>query len=82
MVHKEVDIMQTRTLVTIGKPIDKDEWVICVSDCLNRFVIPCSRVEWSLPCYGKELHEEEIKELIIFLQQTLEGRNHEQSNME
>ncbi len=74
--------MRTRTLITIGKPIDKDEWVVCVSDNLNRFVIPCERVEWALPCYGKELHPDEIKELIVFLQQSLEGRNHEQSILE
>jgi len=74
--------MQTRTLVTIGKPIGKDEWVICVSNESNRFVIPCSRAEWSLPCYGKELHNDEIKELIGFLKQTLEGGNNEQSKLE
>jgi len=74
--------MRTRTLITIGKPIDKDEWVVCLSDQLNRFVIPCSRVEWAVPCYGKELHPDEVKELIGFLQQSLEGRDHEQSNVE
>ena len=74
--------MQARTLLTIGKPMDKDEWVICVSNDLHRFVIPCARVEWSIPWYGKEFHPEEIKELIGFLQQTLEESNHEQSNLE
>jgi len=74
--------MLTRTLVTIGKPMDKDEWVICVSDDTKRFVIPCSRVEWAVPCYGKELHTSEIKELIVFLQQSIQGRDHEQSNLE
>ena len=82
MAHKEAEQMRTRTLITLGKPMDKDEWVICVSDDLNRFVIPCARVEWAVPCYGKELHEQEIKELIGFLQQTLEESNHEQSNLE
>ena len=82
MAHKEAEQMQTRTLVTIGKPIEKDEWVICVSNESNQFVISCSRVEWSVPCYGKELHNEEIKELIGFLKQTLEGGNNEQSNLE
>lgn len=74
--------MRTRTLITLGKPIDQDEWVVCLSDNLNRFVIPCARVEWATPCYGKELHHDEIKELIEFLQQTLEGRRDEQSNLE
>ncbi len=74
--------MRTRTLITLGKPMDKDEWVVCISDQLNRFVIPCERVEWALPCYGKELHKDEIKELIGFLQQSLEGRNHGESNVE
>ena len=83
MIHKEVEHMQTRTLITLGKPIDKDEWVICISDMLNRLVIPCNRVEWSVPCYGKELHKEEIKEMIEFLQQTLkEKERHEQSHLE
>lgn len=74
--------MRTRTLVTIGKPIEKDEWVICVSNESKRFVIPCAPVEWNVPCYGKELHHDEIKELIGFLQQSLEEGNHEQSNLE
>lgn len=74
--------MLTRTLITIGKPIDKDEWVVCLSHDVHRFAIPCGRVEWALPCYGKELETDDIKQLIRFLQQTLKGRDDEQSNME
>ncbi len=73
--------MLNRTLITLGKPIDRDEWVMCVSDNMNRFSVPCGRVEWAVPCYGKELHPDEIRELIAFLQQSLEGREHEQSNV-
>jgi hypothetical protein len=62
--------------------MDKDEWVVCVSDDSKRFVIPCGRVEWAVPCYGKELHPDEIKELIGFLQQSLEGSENGQSIME
>ncbi len=74
--------MLTRTLLTVGKPIDKDEWVVCLSNDVHRLAIPCGRVEWSLPCYGKELLTDEIEQLIRFLQQTLKGRDHDQSNME
>ena len=63
--------MRTRTLITVGKPIDKDEWVVCLSDDTKRFVIPCARVDWAVPCYGKELHPDEIKEMIIFLHESL-----------
>ena len=76
--------MLNRTLITLGKPIDKDEWVVCLSDGTKRFVIPCARVEWAVPCYGKELHPDEIKELIIFLHERLILKELEngQSNLE
>ena len=66
--------MRTRTLVTIGKPIEEDTFHICISNELERFVIPCQHVEWSTPCYGKELHTDKIKELISFLQNTLKEK--------
>lgn len=77
--------MRTRALVTIGKPIEKDEWVICLSADSKRFVIPCGAVPWTVPCYGKELHIDEVKEMISFLQHTLkemEGHEQRESNLE
>lgn len=67
--------MHTRTLITLGKPIDEDTFHVCISNELYRFVIPCKPVEWAVPCYGKELHQDEIKELISFLQKTLKESN-------
>lgn len=63
--------MLNRLLITLGKPIDKDEWLICISRNEQKFTINCSRFEWADPCYGTELEKKDIKELIIFLHETL-----------
>jgi hypothetical protein len=63
-----------RTLVTLSRTIDTHEWIICISDVLNRVTIPCIQLEWSRPFYGTELSKEQIMDLIEFFQQTLKGR--------
>lgn len=63
--------MDSRMLITIGKPMEKDEWIVCLSDGDSRFALSCERVDWAIPCYGKELQTDEIKRLINFLQDYL-----------
>jgi len=74
--------MLNRTLIVLGKPMEEDKWIVCLSRHEKRITIPCGRVEWADPCYGKELHEDDIKAIIEFLQQSLEEVNDAKSNVE
>ena len=74
--------MLNRTLLTIGQPFGSNDWVICISNDKHRFVMSCGKVDWHVPCHGKELKVDEIKTLIAFLESSIKEENDEQSNME
>lgn len=62
-----------RTLITLTRPLDKNEWEICFSDIFNKMNLICLPLEWSRPFYGIELTSKQINDLIDFLQHTVKG---------
>ncbi len=71
-------------LVKIGKDFISNKWGIVFTNTTHRFSFECEDGFVStIPFPGKILSEKEIKEMIEFLQQTLEEKeDHEQSDME
>lgn len=69
--------------IEIGKLMFEDRWAVNLSNKTQTCQLRCAPNEWTKPFYGKRLDEQEIQEMIEFLQNTLkEQESDEESNME
>ena len=73
-----------KLIVKIGKDFGSNKWSILFTNMTYNFHFECDEgFEYTVPFPGRILDEDEIKQMIEFLQQTLEEREeNEQSNLE
>lgn len=72
-----------KLIVKIGKDFGSNKWSVLFTNLTHNFYFECSEgFEYTVPFPGRILDENEIKDMIGFLQQTLEEEEHEQSNLE
>ena len=70
-------------LLTIGTVGFEGKWAVGMSSQTETCMLECNPDKWCSPFYGRRMDAEEIRELIDFLQKTLEEKeDHEQSNLE
>ena len=63
-----------RLIATVGVEFGTNQMNIVLGGETHNFTIPVSRVDFTAPYKGAVLGEEDIRELIIFLQQQLGER--------
>lgn len=78
------DSIMLKLVASVGKIFEEDKWsVYFVSPGLGGFNLIFEQCEHTKPFYGKEFSDDEIKELIVFLEKTLQEKgSNEQNNLE
>jgi len=72
-----------KLLMKVGKDFASDNWSVILGNMTNTCALTFKEgFEATIPFPGNMLEEEAIKQLIEFLQQTLEEKEDGQSNLE
>jgi hypothetical protein len=80
--QRKKDIMR-EVLISVGSLLFNGKWLITMSNDTQTCTVECSHENWCSPLYGRRLNEQEIKEIIGFLQKALEEKGSDgQSNLE
>jgi hypothetical protein len=72
-----------KLIVKIGKDFGSNKWSILFTNLTYNFHFECEEgFEYTTPFPGRILDKNDIKQMIEFLQQTLEEKQNEQNKME
>ena len=83
MRKKRVIGTMRKLIVKIGKDFGSNKWSILFTNLTHNFHFECEEgFEYTTPFPGRILDKNDIKQMIEFLQQTLEEKQNEQNKME